>query len=97
MTDTTNHLSRAEKIAGTVIARYTEFGLISSEYVEGIIRGLDLLPCSIETLSDTQIVDIVGRLLSVHAQASRYAHTKHDVTDPTVVKMTQFVIERLDK
>lgn len=95
MQDTMNHLSRAEIIAAIVIGKYNEFGLFPKECFEGIARGLQLLPCSLETLSDTQIVDIVGRLISVHAQASRYAQIKHDVEDPTVVKMTKFVIEYL--
>lgn len=97
MQDTTNHLSRAEKIAGTVIARYHDYGTINKELFEGILRGLQLLPCSIETLSDSQIVDIVGRLISVHAQAAKYAQEKHDISDPVVDKITKIVVESVDK
>ena len=97
MQDTTNRLSRAEKIAGTVIVRYHDYGTINKEHFEGILRGLEMLPCSIETLSDSQIVDIVGRLISVHAQASKYAQAKHDISDPVVEKITKLVVESIDK
>jgi hypothetical protein len=93
---TTNPHSRAERIAAEVIKKNTMIGTIDSNLIDGICRSIDLLPCSLETLSDTQIVDIVGRLISVHFVASRYAQCKHDVQDPNIVKLTKFVIGHVD-
>lgn len=96
MLDMTNPRSRGERIATKVISRYVQLGTIDVSLVEGICRSIDLLPCSIETLSDTQAVDIIGRLITTHFTASKYAQTKYDLPEPHVVKLTEFVIKGID-
>lgn len=97
MSDMTHPRSRADRIVDEVIDKYISIGTIDKILVDGIKKSIDLLPCSLETMTDSQIVDVLGRLIVLHYVASRHAQAQYEILDPQTKKLTEYVSKAIDR